>query len=172
MFTTVGAYFGFRASRKQPTKRYPYGYGRAEDLAGIAIVAAIWGSALLAGWQSYDKLVSDRGTTHLTLGVLAAVVGIIGNQIVARYKLKVGREIKSTPLVVDARPGSMPWRREVCSSISSAWPLGFPVANPLAGFAITALIVHIGIDAARDVAARTLPSSTRMRSSGSSGLPT
>jgi cation efflux family protein len=66
------AHRGDRASRNQPTRRYPYGYGRAEDVAGIAIVAAIWGSALLAGWQSNDKLVSHRGTSHLTLGMLAA----------------------------------------------------------------------------------------------------
>ncbi len=103
VFTTVGVYFGFRASRKQPTSRYPYGYGRAEDLAGIVILLAIWTSAGLAGWQSYDKLVSGRGTTHLTLGMAAATIGIVGNQLVARYKGRVGREIKSAPLIVDAR---------------------------------------------------------------------
>ena len=101
VFTTVGVYFGFRASRKRPTRRYPYGYGRAEDLTGIIIVIAIWSSAALAGWQSYDKLVSGRGTTHLTLGILAAAIGIVGNQVVARYKLAVGRAIKSAPLIVD-----------------------------------------------------------------------
>src|SRR6266571_1878491 len=74
VFTTVGVYFGFRASRKQPTRRYPYGYGRAEDLTGIIIVIAIWSSAALAGWQSYDKLVSGRGTTHLTLGMFFFVM--------------------------------------------------------------------------------------------------
>jgi cation efflux family protein len=103
VFTTVGVYFGFRASKKLPTCRYPYGYGRPEDLAGVAIVAAIWSSAVLAGWRSYDKLVSGRGTTHLGLGMVAAAIGIVGNQPVARYKLNVGREIKSGPLMVDAR---------------------------------------------------------------------
>src|SRR6266516_568156 len=61
VFTTVGVYFGFRASRKQPTRRYPYGYGRAEDLTGIVIVIAIWSSAALAGWQSYGGLLHRRG---------------------------------------------------------------------------------------------------------------
>src|SRR5439155_18767072 len=55
--------------------RYPYGYGRAEDLGGVAIVMAIWSGAVLAGWRSYDKLVSSRGTSHLELGMVAAVVG-------------------------------------------------------------------------------------------------
>src|SRR5438309_1626464 len=144
VFTTVGVYFGFRASRKAPTRRYPYGYGRAEDLAGILIVAAIWGSAVLAAIQSYEKLRSGRGTTHLTLGMVAAVVGIIGNQLVARYKERVGRAIKSAPLIVDARHS---WLDAIASLgaliglIGVA--LGFPQADPLAGFAITILIVHI-----------------------------
>lgn len=155
VFTTVGVYFGFRASRKQATRRYPYGYGRAEDLTGVIIVIAIWSSAALAGWQSYDKLVSGRGTTHLTLGMIAAVVGIVGNQVVARYKLSVGRAIKSAPLIVDAR-------HSMLDAIASAGALagligvalGLKVADPIAGLAITVLIVHIGIDATRDVASR------------------
>jgi cation diffusion facilitator family transporter len=155
VFTTVGVYFGFRASRKQPTRRYPYGYGRAEDLTGIVIVIAIWSSAALAGWQSYEKLISGRGTTHLSLGMLAAVIGIVGNQVVARYKLSVGRAIKSAPLIVDAR-------HSMLDAIASAGALagligvalGLRVADPIAGLAITVLIVHIGIDATRDVASR------------------
>jgi cation diffusion facilitator family transporter len=155
VFTTVGVYFGFRASRKQPTARYPSGYGRAEDLAGIVILLAIWTSAGLAGWQSYDKLVSGRGTTHLTLGMLAAAIGIIGNQLVARYKLRVGRAIKSAPLLVDARHS---WLDAIASAGALAGligvALGQRVADPIAGFAITLFIIHIGIDATRDVASR------------------
>src|SRR6266516_4901134 len=155
VFTTVGVYFGFRASRKPPTRHYPYGYGRAEDLTGIVIVIAIWSSAALAGWQSYDKLVSGRGTTHLTLGMVAAVVGIVGNQLVARYKGRVGREIKSAPLIVDARHS---WLDAIASFGALVGligvALGFRQADPLAGFAITVLIIRIGIEATKDVASR------------------
>ena len=155
VFTTVGVYFGFRASRKPPSRRYPYGYGRAEDLAGILIVAAIWGSAVLAAIQSYDKLRSGRGTTHLTLGMLAAFIGIVGNQLVARYKGRVGREIKSAPLIVDARHS---WLDAIASFGALVGligvALGFRQADPLAGFAITLLIVRIGIEATHDVVAR------------------
>lgn len=155
VFTTVGVYFGFRVSRRQPTRRYPYGYGRAEDLAGIVILAAIWTSAGLAGWQSFEKLVSGRGTTHLSLGMVAAGTGVVGNQLVARYKLRVGRAIKSAPLLVDARHSRL-------DAIASAGALagligvaaGLRIADPIAGFAITLLIIHIGIDATRDVASR------------------
>lgn len=143
------------SARKQPTARYPYGYGRAEDLAGIVILLAIWTSAGLAGWQSYDKLVSGRGTTHLTLGMLAATIGIIGNQLVARYKLRVGREIKSAPLLVDARHS---WLDAIASAGALVGligvAVGFRIADPIAGFAITLLIIHIGIDATKDVWSR------------------
>lgn len=155
VFTTVGVYFGFRASRKQPTRKYPHGYGRAEDLAGIIIVAAIWSSAVLAAIQSYDKLRSGRGTTHLGVGMLAAAVGIVGNQLVARYKMRVGREIKSAPLMVDARHS---WLDAVASFGALLGlvgvALGFQQADPIAGFAITALIVRIGVEATRDVVSR------------------
>ena len=155
VFTTVGVYLGFRASRKVATRKYPYGYGRAEDLAGIVIVAAIWSSAVLAAWQSYEKLVTGRGTSHLPLGMLAATIGIVGNQMVARYKLKVGREIKSAPLIVDAR-------HSMLDALASGGALlgligvalGFRVADPLAGFAIALLIVRIGVVATRDVVSR------------------
>ncbi len=123
--------------------------------AGIIIVAAIWGSALLAAWQSYEKLVSGRGTSHLPVGMLAAIIGIVGNQLVARYKLKVGREIKSAPLIMDAR-------HSMLDAVASGGALlgligvalGYRAADPLAGFAIAVLIVHIGADATRDVVSR------------------
>lgn len=155
VFTTVAVYFGFRLSRRPGTARYPYGYGRAEDLAGIVILLAIWSSAVLAGWQSYEKLVSGRGTTHLALGMVAALVGILGNQLVARYKLRVGRAINSAPLLVDARHS---WLDAITSAGALAGLIGVAagarIADPIAGFAITLLIMHIGVDATRDVARR------------------
>ncbi len=155
VLTTVGVYFGFRASRRPPTARFPYGYGRAEDLAGIVVVLAVWGSAVLALTESYRKLVSGRGTTHLALGMVAALIGIVGNQVVAWYKLKVGREIKSAPLIVDARHSWL-------DALASAGALlgligvavGFPQADPFAGFAISVLIVYVGVEATRDVVSR------------------
>src|SRR5713101_4982198 len=115
----------------------------------------IWGSAVLAAIQSYDKLRSGRGTTHLTLGMLAAFIGIVGNQLVARYKGRVGREIRSAPLIVDARHS---WLDAIASFGALVGligvALGFRQADPLAGFAITVLIVRIGIEATHDVVAR------------------
>lgn len=155
VFTTVGVYIGFRVSRRHATPRFPYGFGRAEDLAGIVVVAAIWGSAVLAGVESYNKLISGRGTTHLGLGMLAAVIGVVGNQLVARYKLKIGREIKSAPLMVDARHS---WLDAMSSGGALVGLIGvaagFPQADPIAGFAIGLFIVRIGIEATSEVVAR------------------
>ncbi|MBI2773218.1 MAG: cation transporter [Chloroflexi bacterium] len=154
-YTTVAIYFGFRMSRRAATSRYPYGFGRAEDVAGVVIVVAIWSSAALAFYQTYEKFVSGSPTTHLTLGMVAAVIGIAGNQIAGRYKIRVGREIKSVPLIVDGK-------HSLLDAVSSAGALvglvgvglGFPQADPIAGVAIGLLIVHIGIDATKEVAAR------------------
>src|SRR5204863_8003203 len=67
VFTTVGIYFGFRMSRRSPSGRFPYGYGRAEDLGGVVVVAAIWISAAVAFYQSWEKFVSASPTTDLTI---------------------------------------------------------------------------------------------------------
>src|SRR5712691_5976248 len=92
--------------------------------------------------------------------MLAATIGIVGNQFVARYKGRVGRAIKSAPLIVDARHS---WLDAIASAGALAGLIGVAfglrVADPIAGFAITALIIHIGIDATRDVAARPMDSS-------------
>lgn len=154
-YTTVAIYVGFRMSRRSATSRYPYGFGRAEDVAGVVIVLAIWSSAALAFYQTYEKFVSNSPTTHVTVGMVAAVVGIVGNQVAGRYKIRVGREINSVPLIVDGK-------HSLLDAISSAGALagligvalGFPLGDPIAGLAISLLIAHIGLDATREVAAR------------------
>ena len=71
--TSALVFIGFRASRRLPTERYPYGYERAEDLAGIGVALVIWGSALVAGFESVDKLLRHGGTAHVAWGIAAAV---------------------------------------------------------------------------------------------------
>ena len=101
--TSLVVFLGFRLSRRPPTERYPYGLDRAEDLAGIGIAVVIWASAAFAGYESIRKLIEHGTTTHIAAGIAGAVVGIIGNQVVARYKLVVGRRIGSATLIADAR---------------------------------------------------------------------
>ncbi|MDQ2827008.1 MAG: cation diffusion facilitator family transporter, partial [Actinomycetota bacterium] len=101
--TSALVFLGFAVSKKRPSARFPDGYERAEDLAGLGVALVIFASAAFAGVESYRKLVGHRATTHVGLGMAGAVLGIIGNQLVARYKGRVGRRIQSATLVADAR---------------------------------------------------------------------
>jgi cation diffusion facilitator family transporter len=100
---SVLVFLGFRVSRRTATEHYPYGYERAEDLAGIGIAIVIWASAVLAGAQSVHKLAEHGATRHVGWAIAGAAAGILGNRLVARYKLRVGRRINSATLVADAR---------------------------------------------------------------------
>ncbi|MGH3299758.1 MAG: cation diffusion facilitator family transporter, partial [Trebonia sp.] len=84
--TSAVVFLGFRLSRRPPSERYPYGLERAEDLAGVGIAVVVWASAAFAGYESVRKLIEHGHTAHVTAGIAGAVLGIIGNQLVARYK--------------------------------------------------------------------------------------
>src|SRR6202453_5198702 len=148
-------FLGFRLSRKGPTERYPYGLDRAEDLAGIGIAVVIWASAAFAGYESIRKLL-DHGTTgHVALGIAGAALGIAGSQVVARYKLVVGRRITSATLVADARHS---WLDALSSAGALAGlvavMLGFRWGDPIAGIAVTLFLCHVGWQVSTDVARR------------------
>src|SRR5260370_10199883 len=104
--TSAVVFLGFRLSQRPPTERYPYGLERAEDLAGIGIALVIWASAAFAGIESIRKLIEHGHTAHVGAGIGGAVLGIVGNQLVARYKLVTGKPINSATLIADARH---PW---------------------------------------------------------------
>jgi cation diffusion facilitator family transporter len=139
--------FGFRLSRRPPSSTHPYGYEKAEDLAGLAVALVVWASAVFAGVESWDKLVHHGTTSHLGWAMIGAVVGVLGNQAVARYKLRVGRRIQSATLVAEARHSWL----DAVSSLGAlggliAVALGHPIGDPVAGFAVTAFICHVGYD--------------------------
>lgn len=100
--TSAVVFLGFRLSRRPPTDRYPYGLERAEDLAGVGIALVIWASAAFAGYESVRKLIDHGPTSFVGAGIAGAILGIIGNQAVARYKMTVGRRINSATLIADA----------------------------------------------------------------------
>jgi len=153
--TSAVVFLGFRLSRRPPTQTYPYGMERAEDLAGIGIAAVIWISAAFAGYQSIRKLIEHGHTTHIAAGILGAVLGIAGNQVVAWYKLRVGKRINSATLIADARHSWL-------DALSSAGALVGLVAvafgqswgDPVAGLAVTAFICHVGYEVTKDVVHR------------------
>jgi cation diffusion facilitator family transporter len=128
---------------------------RAEDLAGIGIAVVIWASAAFAGFESIRKLIEHGHTSHVGVGIIGAALGIAGNQVVARYKLRVGRRISSATLIADARHSWL-------DALSSAGALAGLVAvafgqswgDPVAGLAVTAFICHVGYEVTKDVVHR------------------
>ena len=153
--TSAVVFLGFRLSRRPPTEKYPYGLERAEDLAGVGIAVVIWASAAFAGFESIRKLVNHGHTTHIAVGIAGAVLGVAGNQLVARYKLRVGKRINSATLIADAKHSWL-------DALSSAGALaglvavafGLPWGDPVAWLAVTAFIGHVGYEVTKDVVHR------------------
>jgi cation diffusion facilitator family transporter len=155
--TSVLVFVGFRASRKLASDRYPYGYERAEDLAGIGVALVIWASAIVAGAESVSKLLRHGATHHVGWGIAAAMVGIAGNQLVARYKLVVGRRIQSATMVADAKHS---WLDALSSAGALLGLVGVAVgwgwADGVAGIVVTAFICRVGWEVSSDIAHRIL----------------
>ena len=99
--TAVPLGVAFMLARRRPTRRYTYGYGRAEDLAGIAIVAVIAVSCAVAAFAAVQRLLHPRPVTHLAAVAIAAALGFAGNELVAGYRIRTGRRIGSGALVAD-----------------------------------------------------------------------
>jgi cation diffusion facilitator family transporter len=153
--TSAVVFLGFRLSRRPPTEKYPYGLERAEDLAGVGIALVIWASAVFAGYESVRKLIEHGHTFHVGVGIAGAVLGIVGNQVVARYKMRVGKRINSGTLVADARHSWL-------DALSSAGALlgliavacGQSWGDPVAGIAVTLFICHVGYEVTADITHR------------------
>ncbi|MBU2668941.1 cation diffusion facilitator family transporter [Actinoplanes bogorensis] len=150
--TAVPLGIAFVLGRRAATRAYTYGFGRAEDLAGVVIVLVILGSAVLAGWTAVDRLLHPREMTHLPWVLAAGVIGFAGNELVARYRITVGRRIGSAALVADglhARTDGFTSLAVVLAA-AGAWA-GWSWADPVVGLAITAAIAFVLKDAAREV---------------------
>ncbi|MGH3930615.1 MAG: cation diffusion facilitator family transporter, partial [Pseudonocardiaceae bacterium] len=150
--TAVPIGIAFLLGRRVPTRRYTYGLGRAEDLAGVVVVLIIAASAAVAGYQAVLRLIHPEPVTHLWAVALAGAIGFGGNEIVARYRITVGRQIGSAALVADgvhARTDGFTSLAVVLGALGVA--VGLPMADPLIGLGITVVILFVLRDAARDV---------------------
>ncbi|POH72495.1 cation diffusion facilitator family transporter [Arthrobacter glacialis] len=140
--TAVPLWIAFILGRRVATKRYTYGYGRAEDLAGLFIVAVIALSAILAAWQSIERLFNPQPLENLWWVLAAGVIGCAGNEIVAVYRIRVGQKIGSAALVADgvhARTDGFTSLAVVIGAVGVM--LGFPLADPIIGLLISAAII-------------------------------
>lgn len=150
--TAVPLWIAFVLGRRRPTRRYTYGFGRAEDLAGVFIVAMIALSAAVAGYESIRRLFDPQPVTNLGVLVAAGLVGFAGNELVAIYRIRVGRRIGSAALVADGLHARTDGFTSLAVVLGALGVLaGFPLADPVVGILITIAILVVLRSAARDI---------------------
>ncbi|GHE06208.1 cobalt transporter [Defluviimonas sp. 20V17] len=155
--TALPLWLAFVLARRPASKRFHYGLGRVEDLAGIVIILIILFSAVVAGYEAIDRLIDPRPVTNLGWLVAAGLVGFVGNEAVAVFRIRVGREINSAALIADgyhARTDGLTSLAVVAGALG-VWA-GFPLADPIVGLLITVAILGIVWQSARSVLTRML----------------
>ncbi len=155
--TAIPLGIAFLFARKKPSKRFTFGYGRVEDLAGVAIVLTILVSALVAGYESVQRFLHPQDISHLWAVVAASIVGFLGNEGVAIFRIRVGREIGSAALIADGHHARIDgWTSlSVLAGAIGVW-LGYPLADPIIGGLITIAIFGIVIQSGKSIFTRML----------------
>ena len=155
--TAIPLWIAFRFSRKVPTKRFTYGYGRVEDLAGLTIVIVIFVSAVFIFLESLNRYFHPIVPKHLGIVAGCAVVGFIGNELVAIYRIRTGKAIGSAALIADGQHARADGLSSIAVLVSvlGVW-LGYPLADPIVGFAVSLFILRIVWQSAKAVFGRLL----------------
>lgn len=150
--TAVPLWIAFAIGTRAATRRYTYGFGRAEDIAGLFVVGMILLSAIIAGYEAVNRLIHPQPIEHVGWVALAGLFGFIGNEWVALYRIRIGRRIGSAALVADGLHA----RTDGFTSLAVLFgaggvALGFPLADPTIGLVITVAILAVLRTAVRDV---------------------
>ncbi len=155
--TAIPLGIAFLFARKQPTSRFTFGYGRVEDLAGVTIVLIILFSAIVAAYQSIERFLHPQDITHLWAVAGASVMGFLGNEAVAVFRIRVGRRIASAALIADGYHARVDgWTSlAVLAGAVAVW-LGYPLADPIIGLLISIAIFGIVIQSGRQIFSRML----------------
>lgn len=148
-FTAVPLWIAFVLGRRAATRRYTYGYGRAEDVAGVVIVVVIFLSAVIAAYESIQKLIHPQPVSAIGWVIVAAIVGFLGNEAVAQFRVRIGREIGSAALIADGLHARADGFTSLAVLLGALGVLaGFPLADPIVGLLITVAILFIVKDTA------------------------
>ncbi len=155
--TAIPLWIAFAVARLPPSRRFSYGYGRAEDLAGVVIVLTILFSALLAGYQTILRFLHPQPVTHLWTVAGASLIGFLGNEGVALFRIRVGRQIGSAALVADGYHARADGWTSLAVLVGAAgvW-FGYPLADPAIGLLITLAILYLVWESAREIFVRML----------------
>ncbi len=134
----------FLFARWAATRRFTYGFGRVEDLAGLAVVLTIFASAMVALYQSIHRLLHPQSVTHLTAIIIASIIGFIGNEAVAVFRIRVGKEIGSAALIADGYHARTDGWTSLAVLVGAVGVyFGYPKADPIIGLLITVAILGI-----------------------------
>ena len=155
--TAIPLWIAFTLMRRQPSRRFTYGYGRVEDVAGVMIVLTILFSAVVAGYESINRLLHPQSVEHLWAVALASIIGFAGNELVALFRIRVGKQINSAALVADgyhARVDGLTSLAVLFGAVA-VW-LGYPLADPIVGLVITVAILAIVWESGKTVFTRLL----------------
>lgn len=142
----------FYLVRRAATRRYNYGYGRAEDVAGIFIILSIFASAYVIFAESIARFINPQPLSNLGWLAAAAIIGFLGNEGVAIMQIRVGKKIGSAAMVADglhARTDGLTSLAVLLAAGGAA--LGYPILDPIIGLLIGAVILFIGWDATRQM---------------------
>src|SRR5271170_6554058 len=150
--TAVPLAIAFLLARRPPTRRYTYGYGRAEDLAGIVIVLTIAASSALAAYAAFSRLLHPRHVSDLVAVAVAALIGFAGNELAARYRIRTGRKIGSAALIADGLHARTDGLTSLAVLIGAGGvAIGWNWADPVVGLLITVAILSVLRQAAREI---------------------
>jgi cation diffusion facilitator family transporter len=153
--TAIPLWIAFRLSYRPASKRFTYGLGRLEDVAGLLIVITILASAVIIAYEAIMRFIHPQPVTHVGLVAIAALIGFAGNEIVAQYRIKTGREIGSAALEADGYHARIDGFTSLAVLISAVgvW-LGYPILDPIVSIAICLLILRIGFTSTKSVILR------------------
>lgn len=155
--TAIPLWIAFAFARLKPTKRFTYGYGKVEDIAGVIIILIILFSASIAGYESVQRFFHPQKIEYLWAVVAASIIGFGGNEGVAIFRIKVGKEINSAALIADGYHARIDGFTSLAVLFSAlgVW-LGFPIADPIIGVIITITILKIVWDVSKMIFTRLL----------------
>ncbi|MEM1255390.1 MAG: cation diffusion facilitator family transporter [Cyanobacteria bacterium P01_H01_bin.21] len=147
----------FLVSRRKPTPRFSYGFARLEDLAGVVIVAIILLSAIITAYESVERFYHPQPLHHLGALAIAGFVGFIGNEIVAVFRIRVGRKINSAALIADGHHAMADGLVSLAVLLSAVGVgLGYSWADPVIGLAIAAVLLKIVWESGQTILSRLL----------------
>jgi cation diffusion facilitator family transporter len=150
--TAIPLLLAFRLGRRPPNRRYTYGYRRAEDVAGIVVLTVIALSAVVAVWQAVDRLVDPQALENVGFLLVAGPIGFVGNEAVARYRIREGNAIGSAALVADGYHARTDGFTSLAVALGAVgvWA-GFERADPIIGLVIAVAIMGVLRGAARQI---------------------